>query len=308
MKPALLILAAGIGSRYGGFKQIDPIGPGGEIPLDYAVYDAWRAGFGRVVFVIRPELQQPIQDHFAGKLDGRLQVDYVVQRMDDLPAGYQVPAERKKPWGTGHAVLSARHAIHEPFASINADDFYGPASYRALAEFLRQEQNLSPPYPYAMVGFFLRNTLSPHGSVSRGICQEGPAGYLHAVEERTRIELRHNGIFYLDEQGVWQSLHGSEYASLNIWAFGPSIFACLEAQFAEFMTRYQADLKKEFFLPTVVDNLIKTGRCSVKILETTEHWFGMTYPEDRAMVQAGIRGLIAAGVYPEQLWQSITSS
>jgi len=305
-KPTLLILAAGIGSRYGGFKQIDPLGPGGEISLDYALFDAWRAGFGRAVFVIRPELEAPIREHFGDRLRGRLETAFVFQAMDDLPAGFAPPAERKKPWGTGHAIRAARAVVREPFAAINADDFYGPAAYRVMAEFFRTmpAPRAGGAEPFAMVGFPVRNTLSPHGAVSRGICEVDAAGCLREVVERVKIEGDGGtGARYQDAAGGWQALPGSAVASMNFWGFTPALFPHLDALFDDFLAAHGQELKAEFFIPAVVDTLIKRGAATCQVLPTDDRWFGMTYPEDRPEVQRNIRALIAAGTYPERLWE-----
>ncbi len=299
--PTLVVLAAGIGSRYGGFKQIDPLGENGEIPLDYACYDAWRAGFRKVVLVIRPELEAPIRQHFGARLDGRLAVECVFQDLHDVPAEFQVPADRRKPWGTGHAVLAARGVVREPFAVINADDFYGAGSYRALAGFLGSAPMAASPAEFAMVGYPVRQTLSPHGAVSRGVCDVSAEGFLREVVERTQIGM-HEGRLSYQADGRWEPLTGEEIVSLNCWGFTPQIFACLEAQFAEFLRLRGQEAKAEFFMPTVVDQELHAGRCRVRVLPTSESWFGMTYPEDRPGVQASIRKLTAAGVYPSPLW------
>ncbi len=304
MKPALVILAAGVGSRYGGFKQIDPVGRHGEISLDYAVYDAWRAGFCKIVFVIRPELEAPIREHFAGKLPAGLETVFVFQELTDLPAGIPVPADRKKPWGTAQAVLSARRAVREPFAVINADDFYGPRSYQALADFLMATPvDSARPHPYAMVGFPLRRTLSSHGTVSRGVCRTGPGGLLESVVEHTKIAAGPDGSL-TDDQGDGRrtDLPESTVVSMNMWGFTPALFPWLEQEFAAFLKARGGDLKAECYLPAVVDGLIRRGECTVRVLPTPEAWFGMTYPEDRPEVQASIRALADAGVYPEPLW------
>lgn len=303
-RPTLLILAAGIGSRYGGFKQIDPLGPGGEISLDYALFDAWRAGFGKAVFVIRPELEAPIREHFGDRLQGKLETAFVFQAMDDLPAGFTPPPERKKPWGTGHAVRAARAVVKEPFAAINADDFYGPAAYQAMAEFFRDAPASGGPHAFSMVGFPVRNTLSPHGAVSRGICDVDAAGCLREVVERVNIESDgRDGARYLDETGAWRALPGTAVASMNFWGFTPALFSDLDGMFDQFLAHSGQNLKAEFFIPSVVDALIKRGVATCRVLPTHDRWFGMTYPEDRPEVQQNIRALIAAGVYPERLWQ-----
>ncbi len=298
--PTLLVLAAGMGSRYGGIKQMDPVGPDGEFVLDYSVYDAWRAGFKSVVFVIREELEEPLREHFGDKLKGKLELSYVCQRLTDLPSGFTCPADRQKPWGTGHAIWSARSAIKGPFGSINADDFYGAQSYQVLADFLRSPA--CDEQTYAMVAYRLANTLSEHGSVSRGICKVSNAGMLEDVVERTSIEPCGGGARFKEQSGEWQPLTGNELASLNLWGFSASLFDKMEVLFREFLETRIGEPKSEFFIPTVVDTLIKRGQCRTKVLNTPEFWFGMTYAEDRNMVVGKIADLTAKGVYPERLW------
>ncbi|MBT3378322.1 MAG: NTP transferase domain-containing protein [Lentisphaerae bacterium] len=303
-KPTLLVLAAGIGSRYGGFKQIDPVGPTDETVLDYSVYDAWRAGFGKVVFVIREEIEAPVREHFDPRLKGRLEVDYVYQHLDDLPDGFSLPTDREKPWGTGHAIRAARDAVKEPFAVINADDFYGTGSYETMAGFLSTAASTrDAAATFCMVAFRLRNALSAFGSVSRGICSVDPEGFLSDVVERTKIELQANGdVRFLDEQGQWAPLTGEEPASMNMWGFTPRLFDFIEELFREFLTTRIDEPKSEFFIPTVVDTLIKAGACRTAVLTTDEKWFGMTYREDRDKVKGSIRALIESNVYPAALW------
>lgn len=230
--PTLLVLAAGMGSRYGGIKQMDPVGPDGEFVLDYSVFDAWRAGFKSVVFIIREELEDPLREHFGNRLDGKLQVRYVCQRLTDLPNGFSCPSSRQKPWGTGHAVWTARQVIKGPFGSINADDFYGAGTYRVLADFL--QSSACNERTYALTAYRLANTLSEHGSVSRGICTVDGNGLLTGVTERTSIEPWNGAARYKDANGQWQPLTGDESASLNIWGFAASLFPKMENLFVEF--------------------------------------------------------------------------
>ncbi|MDD3696248.1 MAG: nucleotidyltransferase [Lentisphaeria bacterium] len=298
--PSLLVLAAGMGSRYGGIKQMDPVGPKGEFVLDYSVFDAWRAGFNKVVFVIREELEEPLRQHFAGKLEGRMQTDYVCQRLDDLPAPFVCPPTRQKPWGTGHAIWSARQALKGSFAVINADDFYGAQSYAILSGFLSSPQCNDDSY--AMVAYRLANTLSEHGTVSRGICRVDAQGLLQDVVERTSIEPTAEGARYKDEGGNWQPLSGEEPASLNLWGFSDSIFSKMEPLFKQFLESRGEEEKSEFYIPSVVDSLIKAGHCRTKVLNTPEHWFGMTYAQDRDVVVDRIAALTQKGVYPPRLW------
>lgn len=288
-RPTLLVLAAGIGSRYGGLKQIAPIGPGGETIIDYSVYDALRAGFGKLVFVIRRDIERPFKETIGCRFEGRVEVDYVFQ---------EVPLERKKPWGTGQAVLVAREAINEPFGVINGDDFYGRNSFRLLADHLQ-----TGPQDFAMVGFVLKNTLSEFGSVARGVCQATADGYLETVVELTRIEResRTGAIQHTDSSGRVHLLSGNEIVSLNTWGFTTAIFPHLEQEFAAF--RRSAPPQAEFFIPTAVNSLIKEDKIRVRVLPTPDSWFGVTYQEDRPRVIASIRALIDRGEYPEQLWR-----
>lgn len=301
-EPTLLVLAAGLGSRYGGIKQMDPVGPDGEFVLDYSLYDAWQAGFAKAVLVIRDGMQEALDEHFRGRLQKRLQVEYAVQRLSDLPADFSCPAARQKPWGTGHAIWSARQLISSPFAAINADDFYGRDAYLRLGDFLR---GLTPegPETYALVAYRLNNTLSEHGAVSRGICDKTPDGFLRSVVERTSIEGTDNGARFRDADGRWQPLHGGEPASMNFWGFDARLFGRLESLFIEFLQARGGEEKSEFYIPTVVDTLIQRHQCRVRVLETAERWFGMTYAEDRPLVVRKIADLTARGVYPRSLWK-----
>jgi UTP-glucose-1-phosphate uridylyltransferase len=300
MNPTLVVLAAGIGSRYGGLKQIEPVGPNGAIVIDYSVFDALRAGFGRVVCVIRRDIEADFRRAISSRFERFVPVDYVYQDLADVPAGFAAPAERKKPWGTGHAILAARDAVREPFAVINADDFYGRQSYQALALFLRAADPAG--HRYAMVGFRLNNTLSEHGSVARGVCELDANGCLRRVVERTRIERTPLGVRYTTDDGQWHPLTGQEAVSLNLWAFTPTLFPHLQRQFADFLAARGQDPKAEFFIPTVVDALVAAGQATVRVLPTPEQWYGVTYPADKAAVSAGIGKLVADGVYPDVLW------
>ena len=300
MNLSLVILAAGIGHRYGGLKQVDPVGPSGEIVVDYSVFDAMRAGFDRVVFVIRREIEPDFRSTIGARIASRLPVRYVYQELADLPAPFTPPADRKRPWGTGHAVLAARAAVDGPFAAINADDFYGAASYRLLADGLRRCSLGNARY--CMVAFVLRNTLSEHGSVARGICQVTDAGLLGSVVERTRIEKQGDGARAPLEDGSALTLTGDEPVSMNMWGFTATVFGFLEEGFARFLARSGRDLKAEFFVPSVVDELIRERRATVDVLTTPEQWAGVTYPQDKPAVVEHIRKLIAAGVYPPRLW------
>lgn len=295
--PTLVVLAAGIGSRYGGLKQIDPVGPNGEIVLDYSVFDARRAGFGKVVFVIRPELEAAFREHFR-TVAADIDLHYCHQLLDDLPAGHCPPAHRDKPWGTAHAVRAARHAVDEPFAVINADDFYGRQSFRLLGGFLMNPPRTEPP-TYAMVAFRLDNTLSKHGTVARGICATDAAGALADVEEHVGIRRDADGaIRGRAADGQDTTLQPDSNVSMNMWGFTPGFFDDIDPLFERFLRDTAADPKAEFYLPWVVDRLIKRERCTVSVLPTPDTWFGVTYREDRDDVRRKIARLTEAGAYP----------
>jgi UTP-glucose-1-phosphate uridylyltransferase len=296
-KPTLLVLAAGMGSRYGGLKQIDPVGPKGETIIDYSIFDAMRAGFGKVVFVIRHDIESAFREAIGARFEKRLPVEYAFQELDNVPAGFSVPPNRKKPWGTGQAILCAAKIINEPFAAINADDFYGATSFRVLAQHLSSGSS-----DYAMVAFVLRNTLSEFGTVARGVCQVGPDDRLQTVTELTKIEKAGNGAKYIDSKGAAQHLSGDEPVSMNMWGFTPSLFTHLERQFTAFLERSGKDEKAEIYIPTVVNELIGRREVRCKVLRTTDSWLGVTYREDRPHVVEGVRALIARGNYPEKLW------
>lgn len=296
-KPSLLVLAAGIGSRYGGLKQIDPVGPGGETIIDYSVYDAMRAGFGKLVFVIRRDIERPFREIIGSRFEQRLPVEYVFQELSEVPPGFTVPANRVKPWGTGHAVLIGGQVIREPFAVINGDDFYGRNSFQLLAEHLA-----SGPEEPTMVGFTLRNTLSEFGAVARGVCETTPEGYLRTVVELTRIEKDGKGIKHTDGSGAEHRLSGDEIVSLNTWGFTPAIFEHLRREFAEFLATHSGEEKAEFFIPTAVNRLVQSGAARLKVLKTPDSWFGVTYREDRPRVIESIRQLVERGDYPSKLW------
>lgn len=302
-QPTLIVMAAGIGSRYGGLKQVDPIGPNGEIVIDYSIFDALRAGFNKVVFIIRKDIEEIFREKIGRKVERQVETVYVFQDLYDVPQGFRVPAERKKPWGTGHAVLAARSVVDTPCAAINADDFYGAGAFQALAGFLRQARDGDGRYDYAMAGYVLQNTLSDYGGVARGVCRVTPEGYLIEVQERTRIE-KSGEIIHYTENGVdWVSLPWDSLVSMNMWGFTPSIFAELAARFPVFLEKQAGSLlKAEFFLPTIVNELLQEDKARVKVLPTGEKWFGITNPQDRPQVQRAIRDLVERGFYPEDLW------
>jgi dTDP-glucose pyrophosphorylase len=302
MKPTLLILAAGIGSRYGGLKQLDQIGPSGEAIIDYSIFDAIRAGFGKVVFVIRETMLKDFSEVFGEKLSRKIKVEYVFQEISKIPEGIVYSKDRQKPWGTGHALLMARDNIHEPYAVINADDFYGCDSYKALADFYK-EWTPQKRDTYCMVGYELGKTLSEHGSVSRGICKADGCSFLLEVTERTQIERDAHGIAYIDETGKSFYLNERTTVSMNFWGFTPSFFTHLESGFLEFIKTNANSPKAEFYIPAVINDLLKQKMASVRILPCTDQWFGMTYREDRKLVVSKIRELVNTGVYPDNLWK-----
>jgi len=299
--PALVVLAAGIGARYGGLKQIEPVGPAGEAVLDYSVFDARRAGFGKFIFVVRRDIEQDFRNTFGRRFGGRISIDYAYQELDMVPPGRYALPGRTKPWGTGHAVLCAAPLLNRPFAVINADDFYGAQSFRILASFLKETAPANSRL-FAMVGFQLDRTLSEHGTVARGLCEVDSVGYLASIEELTAIERHSGGARNREAEGIYRELTGKEIVSMNCWGFSPSVLEELRRLFGEFLDRNPGNPKAEFYLPTAVNALIAERRASVKVLPTPSHWFGVTYREDRPVVAESIRALIRGGEYPERLW------
>jgi dTDP-glucose pyrophosphorylase len=295
--PTLLVLAAGLGSRYGGLKQIDPVGPDGETIIDYSIYDALRAGFGKIVFIIRRDIEEAFKATVGSRFEKHAAVEYVFQELDALPPGFTVPAGRTKPWGTTHAVLMASDAIHEPFAVINADDFYGAESYRVLAQHL-----LSGSDDYAMVGFVLRNTLSEFGAVSRGVCQVDGNSMLERVVEMTSIVRDGDSAVNTDATGLQTRLTGNEAVSMNMWGFTAKVFAQLKQQFQAFLERNHAEMRAECYLPTAINELVVSGEARVRVLRSQDSWFGVTNREDRPRVVDSIGQLIRDGSYPQSLW------
>lgn len=294
----LVVLAAGMGSRYGGLKQVDPMGPAGETVLDYSVYDAVRAGFDRVLFVIRRDFEAEFRASVGARFEGKVRVDYVFQALDALPAGHALPAGRVKPWGTGHAVWCAREALHGPFAVVNADDFYGAGSFASLAAFLRKNASASASAladGFAMVGFRLANTLSEHGAVSRGVCQVGADGLLAGIEEHTGILASEVGA---DAACKYKP---DTIVSMNCWGFPADFLPLLDARWRVFLAGNGTSEKTEFYLPFAVNDLLRAGAAHVHVLPTDDQWFGVTYREDKPRVQAAIAALVAAGVYPSPL-------
>jgi UTP-glucose-1-phosphate uridylyltransferase len=296
-KPTLLVMAAGMGSRYGGLKQIDPVGPNGETLMDYSIFDALRAGFAKVVYVIRKDIEQPFKEIIGAKFEKRVPVEYVFQELDKIPSGFKVPEGRTKPWGTTQAVLMADGTINEPFAVINADDFYGTEGYQVLANHLQSD---SPDY--AMVGFVLRNTLSDFGSVARGVSKADSNGYLETVVELTSVVRDGNAAKNTDPAGNVTSLTGDELVSMNMWGFNPQIFPKLRERFQTFLEHSGNELKSEHYVPAAVNELVSSGQARVKVLSTNDAWFGVTYREDRPRVVDSIAALIQKGKYPSKLW------
>jgi NDP-sugar pyrophosphorylase family protein len=296
--PTLLVLAAGMGSRYGGLKQLDPVGPDNETIMDYSIFDARRAGFGKVVFVIRKEIEQAFKEKIGSRYDKRVPVDYVFQETGKLIPGFSVPEGRTKPWGTTHAILMAANAIHEPFGVINADDFYGASSYRLLAQHLQSDMS-----DYAMIAFVLRNTLSEFGTVARGVCHVAEDGYLKDITELKSIEREGARITNIDDEGQETVLNGDELVSMNMWGFTPQIFPQLYDHFQRFLRRYGDDLKAECYIPSSVNTLIQAGEARVKVLRSIDSWFGITYREDHPRVVKSVGLLIEQGTYPHRLWR-----
>jgi dTDP-glucose pyrophosphorylase len=302
-KPTLVVLAAGIGSRYGGLKQIDPIGPHGEIILDYSIYDALAAGFGQVVFVISSAIEGSFRDRVGRTIEQQCETAYVVQRLEDLPQGFRAPPGRQKPWGTAHAAWACRDTVRSPFAVINADDFYGRSAYRALSCHLEQAQEPKTIPDYCMVGYRLENTLTEHGHVARGLCTVDKAGYLVEIHERTRIEKFGEKARYADSAGNWVEIPMRSDVSMNCWGLTPSLFAEMDTLFPQFLRKNAQVLQTaEFYLPQVIGQLVQEGRARVKVLPSSDRWFGVTYRQDMAWVREEVRDLIRQGVYPETLW------
>lgn len=305
--PTLVVMAAGIGNRYGGLKQIEPVGPHGEIIVDYSIYDALKAGFGRVVFVITRDIQEAFRKSVGRNVEKRCETAYVFQALEDLPVGFEIPPGRLKPWGTGHAVLSCRKVVDSPFAVINADDLYGPSSYQTLCDFLKSAQDRDDVQTYFMIGYVLRNTLTEHGHVARGVCLVDDAGFLLGIRERTHIEKFGEIIRYTEDGETWVELPGETVVSMNFWGFTPSLFPELEVRFSHFLHRNRDKLQEaEYFLPDVIGDLIQEKKARVKVLPTNERWFGVTYKQDILGVRQAIRDLIHRGIYPENLWGEAT--
>ena len=304
-KPVLIVMAAGMGSRYGGLKQIDPIGPDGEVILDYSVYDAMRAGFEEVVFIIKHAIEKDFKEVVGNRLEKQLKVHYAFQELDDLPEGYTVPEGRVKPWGTSHAIRAARAIVDGPFAVINADDYYGPEAFREIYQYLSTTQD-DDKYRYAMVGYFVKNTVTEAGSVARGVCEYNADNYLTTVVERTKlVKDGENARFTEDDGASWTSIPGDTLVSMNFWGFSSSILKEIDARFPAFLDKALAEnpLKGEFLLPNTVNELLQAQKASVKVLYSHDKWYGVTYHEDREGVAAAMRRKHEEGLYPTPLWK-----
>lgn len=300
MKPIILVLAAGMGSRYGGNKQLDAIGPFGETIIDYSIFDAIRAGFGKIVFVIRRDIEDQFIEQFVKPMSGVIEIDYVFQDLDDLPGGLKPSADRTKPWGTSHAILVAKDKIREPFGVINSDDYYGAESFQILYDYLTGNTNESD---YCIVGFKMGNTLSDHGDVNRGVCKVNENGKLVDIVETRKIVKRADGIFAPSPDGGLMEFKDDDIVSMNLWGFKPSCFTHLENEFIEFINRSSSDLKAELDIPTSMDVFVKSGDISIDVLMTDNQWLGVTYQEDKPYVVDGIGKMIEAGIYPDKLWK-----
>lgn len=300
MDLTLLVLAAGMGSRYGGLKQLDQVGPGGETIIDYSVYDAIEAGFNKIVFIIRKDIEKEMNELLFSKYSKKIKIEYVFQELDNIPVGIKVPADRVKPWGTGHAVLMAKDVIHEPFVVINADDFYGKSAFKVVADYLKSQQsNLNGKY--CMAGYRLKNTLSEHGKVSRGVCTVNNNNEMNDIIERTKIGWKYDII--VAEDGDNEIVFtGNEFVSMNFWGFTPDVFPELESEFTKFIKTNINDIKSEYYIPTIVSHQVNKGNATVKVLEATDQWFGVTYKEDKPIVVEKIKDLTSQGKYPQKLW------
>lgn len=304
-KPVLVIMAAGMGSRYGGLKQIDPVDRDGDLIIDFSIFDAKEAGFGKVVFIIKKAIEKEFKEHIGNRMEKHIKVEYVYQENDRLPDGYSVPEGRVKPWGTGHAILCCKDVIDGPFAVINADDYYGKAAFRELYRHLSETED-GEQYQYAMVGYRLCNTLTENGHVSRGVCTADESGYLRDIHERTRIEKHGERAEYTEDGGAtWTYLPEDTLVSMNMWGFTASILTELENRFTAFLDEnFPVNPEKcEYFLPSVVDGLLKEGKARVAVLKSADKWYGVTYKEDRPMVMDAIQGLKDSGYYPKKLWE-----
>lgn len=303
-KPTLIIMAAGMGSRYGGLKQIDPVDEYGHIIMDFSIYDAVKAGFEKVIFIIKKENEQDFKEKIGNRMEQQIQVEYVYQEIENLPEGFSVPEGRVKPWGTAHAVLSCLSAVDGPFAVINADDYYGQQAFQMIYDQLLAHED-TDRFQYTMVGYLLENTLTENGHVARGVCETNDSGKLTKITERVRIEKRENGPAFTEDDGAtWTPLAGDAVVSMNMWGFTKSMMAEIRDRFAAFLTENldKNPLKCEYFLPFVVDELIREGRAEVTVLKSKDRWYGVTYREDKPVVVKAIQSLKDQGLYPQKLW------
>jgi dTDP-glucose pyrophosphorylase len=298
-EPVLVVMAAGMGSRYGGLKQMEPVGKNGELIIDFSLYDAKCAGFNKVIFIIKKELEADFKRIIGDRVSENMQVMYAFQDINDLPEGYTVPEARVKPWGTGHAVLSARHLIDAPFAVINADDYYGKNAFKLIYDYLHTTHD-DTKYRYAMVGYILENTLTENGHVARGVCTASGDGYLQTIHERTHIEKRDGAAMYTEDGKNWVTIPEGSTVSMNLWGFTLSFLKELEAHFPAFLQKTLAEnpVKGEYFLPTVVDNLLKEDKATVKVLKSTDRWYGVTYRGDKPVVVEALTKMQDEGLYP----------
>ncbi len=306
-EPVLVIMAAGMGSRYGGLKQVDPVDEDGHIIIDYSIYDAVRAGFKKVIFIIKKENEQIFRERIGDRMAGHVEVQYVYQNLDDLPEGYSVPEGRVKPWGTGHAVLSCRDVIDGPMAVINADDYYGVQAFQTVYDYLTTHED-DDQYRYMMVGYRLGNTLTENGYVSRGVCKVNAKGFLESITEHTHIEKREGGAAFTEDDGkTYTDISPEETVSMNLWGFTESFMPELKARFVDFLNEKMPEnpLKSEYFLPSVVSELLAEGKATAAVLKSPDKWYGVTYKEDKPVVMAAIRKMKDDGIYPQMLWESM---
>ena len=306
-KPILVVMAAGMGSRYGGLKQMDPVGNHGQVIMDYSLFDARRAGFETVVFIIKHEIEEDFKRLVGSRIEKVMDVRYAFQQLDNLPAGYAVPEGRTKPWGTSHAILSAKDVIDAPFAVINADDYYGPEAYKVIYDYLTTHPDTDGMYEYAMVGYLLKNTVTENGHVARGVCVTSADGYLDSVTERTHIEKTETGARFTEDDGAtWTDVSGDTVVSMNLWGFTPSFLKETEDRFAAFLDKALVEnpLKGEYFLPSVVSQLIAEDKARVKVLHSRDKWYGVTYKEDKPVVVGAIKAMTESGLYPDNLWEA----
>ena len=304
-KPVLVIMAAGMGSRYGGLKQIDPMDDDGHIIMDFSIFDAVRAGFEKVIFIIKRQNEKDFKEVIGKRIAKKVQVEYVFQDLDNLPQGYTVPEGRVKPFGTGHAILCCKDVIDGPFAVINADDYYGVSAFKTIYDYLDTHQD-DDKYRYAMVGYILENTLTDNGHVARGVCETDENHYLTGITERTRIEKKEDGTYYTENDGqTWHKIKAGSIVSMNFWGFSESILKELDERFSKFLDENleKNPLKCEYFLPTVVNELLDEGKATVEVLKSTDRWYGVTYKEDKAFVMEAIQRFKDSGIYPKKLWE-----